>query len=768
MKHGLILLITVVVILTLPSQVHAQSGIVNPPAQNSCWGLWSADIGSNQYLLIDILSNNYSLYVFTQNQYETWSSGGQAYAIYTSQVTAGNVYLVQLPQGIYDVVLYPTPCGINVSAVVRVVNQPAVGITALGPITTNYVLAYINATGLGVGGSVYVILGSMVVVKGQGSTREYWVESSIGLGSNAQFMINIINVTGALPTTMYSQILNLGSFNQPIALYLAIKTNVSGGIASVLVGYSVIQNGSQYKPPGITWLSFQLINGALEAVIEMNPYLATAGGYAYDTELVVSQGAGSAVPMSVGLALLYWDGAAFRAVTDLRNYALNINATSTYLTLGECQGLPCVIPGQPTYGALNQFNASDVPMTYLVIETPMNRSVARYITEPTNITYPTILTPTYGTKLVLVGIVASINGVSEFVNSSVITIKPGNEPTVVVVKPIYAKYYLVSISSDYPINVNGTPTSNYGGWVLAGDYLVISAGPHYLGGTVRVFPINGTNLVIRVDEPLNAVIGWVRQYLVNITSPFPIGINGTQYLNYLGWVNACDYIIINATTKYLSNETRYIPTGGVGVVRVCEPLNITITWSPQYLVSIVSPVPIMINGSLTSNYTAWLGRGYSLTLYVPRYYYLGNGTRLVLMSPVNGSITVSGPSSIRVIGEPQYLVAIVSPVPVVINGTRASNYTAWVWRGGFIKLSIPRYVILPNLTLLVLNGAMINGHQYRVGSGVIVVGSPMNIVITYNRYYTVYLAIAFTALVIIVIFTIRFRGAGSGDGVTTV
>jgi len=149
MKHGLILLITVVVILTLPSQVHAQSGIVNPPAQNSCWGLWSADIGSNQYLLIDILSNNYSLYVFTQNQYETWSSGGQAYAIYTSQVTAGNVYLVQLPQGIYDVVLYPTPCGINVSAVVRVVNQPAVGITALGPITTNYVLAYINATGLG-------------------------------------------------------------------------------------------------------------------------------------------------------------------------------------------------------------------------------------------------------------------------------------------------------------------------------------------------------------------------------------------------------------------------------------------------------------------------------------------------------------------------------------------------------------------------------------------------------------------------------------------
>jgi uncharacterized membrane protein len=63
---------------------------------------------------------------------------------------------------------------------------------------------------------------------------------------------------------------------------------------------------------------------------------------------------------------------------------------------------------------------------------------------------------------------------------------------------------------------------------------------------------------------------------------------------------------------------------------------------------------------------------------------------------------------------------------------------------------------------------MINGHQYRVGSGVIVVGGPMNIVITYNRYYTVYLAIAFTALVIIVIFAIRFRGAGSGDGVTTV
>jgi thermopsin len=173
----------------------------------------------------------------------------------------------------------------------------------------------------------------------------------------------------------------------------------------------------------------------------------------------------------------------------------------------------------------------------------------------------------------------------------------------------------------------------------------------------------------------------------------------------------------------------------------------------------------MINGSLTSNYTAWLSRGSSLALGVPRYYYLGNGTRLVLISPVNGSVTINGPLLIRVVGEPQYLVTIVSPVPILINGTRSGNYTAWVWRGGVLRLSVPKYLVLPNLTLLVLSGAVINGHHYKVGSGIVVVDAPMSITITYSRYYTLYLAIAFVALLLTVLLAPGFRGGGSGGNV---
>ena len=764
MLRNLMLLVIAVSVITVPTLVYAQPSIVNPPAPGSCWGLWGVTVDNGQYLLIHVLSNNYSLYVFNPNQYSTWSSGGQALAIYASQVVAGGTYLIQLPQGVYDVVLYPTPCGVNASAVVKVVNQPAVGIAALGPITTNYVLAYINATGTSPTNPIYVVLGSMVVVSGLGYTREYWVESSVRLGGDAQLMINIINITNTPPTTAYSRVLDLGLINQPTALYLAVKTNTDGETASVLIGYSVIQNGSLYNPPGITWLSHQLAGNAYEAVIEMNPYLA-AGGYVYDAELVVGQGYASASPISVELALLYWDGASFKPVVNLYNYALNTEVSSTYLTTSVCQGLPCVVPGQPSYGVLGPFNASNVPMTYLVVMMPNGYSVTRYITEPVNITYPVTLTPTPGTRLVLIGINATINDFSEFVNSSSIVVEPSNEPTTVVVKPVYARYYLVAILSEYSVSVNGTLTSNYEEWVPEGGRLVINASPQYLGRAARAIPTNGTNLVINVDKPLNLTINWVEQYLVNITSQFPISINGTWALNYLGWVNACNYLVINASINYLGNGTRYVPTSGLGTVRVCNPLNITIAWSPQYLVSITSPVPIIINGSLTSNYTAWLSRDSSLALGVPMYYYLGNGTRLVLISPVNGSVTINGPLLIRVVGEPQYLVTIVSPVPILINGTRSSNYTAWVWRGGVVRLSVPKYLVLPNLTLLVLRGAVINGHHYKVGSGIVVVDAPMSITIMYSRYYTLYLAIAFVALLLTVLLAPRFRGGGSGGNV---
>ena len=41
----------------------------------------------------------------------------------------------------------------------------------------------------------------------------------------------------------------------------------------------------------------------------------------------------------------------------------------------------------------------------------------------------------------------------------------------------------------------------------------------------------------------------------------------------------------------------------------------------------------------------------------------------------------------------------------------------------------------------------------------------MSITITYSRYYTLYLAIAFVALLLTVLLAPRFRGGGSGGNV---
>ncbi|MGC9180377.1 MAG: hypothetical protein ACP5GZ_09280 [Vulcanisaeta sp.] len=772
MRYVAAAIVIMLAIVLVPSTVYAQSMMVQPPASGACWGLWNVTINLNQYLLVHVLSNNYSLYVFTPSQYRQWVSGYQSYTVYTQQVISGGTYLVQLPTGQYSVVLYPTPCGVGVNAVVKVVNQPGIGITALGPLITNYIMAYVNLTEFSPEGTIDVALGSMIMTTGTYGNHEYWVVEIMNIqNGEAWLTAYVINVTGKDPVTVNALSKQLGTVGEPYAIYLVLMTNITNGNALVWAGYSVIQNGSYYKEPMIKWIGGASIGvGVSRSIIAMNPYLATPGGYSYDSELVVGNGIGNSQPLIAKVALLYWNGESFMPVTNLYNFAINTNITSTYLTITTCNGLPCIVNGVPNYGLLTSFNVSSVPMTYVEWETPNGSLVSTYITKPMNITYPSTLNSTPGTMLRLVGITVINDGSSELLNATSVVIDPSDKPQVIIVRPDYVRYYLVSIMSLGSVIINETKANNYIGWLRNGSVLVIDMEPNYFNNGTRLMPINGNELLIEVHGPTNVTIGWIRQYLVSVISEYPILVNGSLTTNYVGWFSEYGHLIINASTQYQGNEIRHIPINGTGVYTVYGPINITIGWETQYLVSIASPIPIAVNGAETKNYIAWLNNGTAITIVVPRYYYFGNDTRLVLKTPINGTVIINGPMLINITGSPQYLVTIRSPVPIIVNGTRSRNYTAWVYPNSTIRLSIPKYQIMPNLTLLIASLINVNGHEYPLrGSAILIINSPKSVIIDYRRNYVTYLALALVALLALVMI-MRFRGGtnyGHGDDVTT-
>ena len=764
MRYVIAVVLVLIMAILAPSTAHAQLIAVEPPTDDACWGSWNVTILPSQYLLVHVLGNNYSLYIFTPSQYDNWVSGGQAYAVYASNVTGGWAYVIPIPPGQYSIVLYPTPCGLGANAIVRIVNQPGVGITSLGPTITNELLAYVNLTVYQPGNPLGIALGSLVVVSSDNyETMEYWVEGVLNIESgNSLLTIRVINVTSRKPQVVSEASRILGPVETPYALYLVVMVNVTNGNARAWVGYVVIENGSNYSEPMINWAYNASLGPATKAVIMMNPYLATPSNYSYDSELIVGNGIGSTQPLSVQVALLYWNGGSFMPVVNTYNFAINTNLTSTYLSVTTCNGLPCVVTGEPTYGRIGAPEASSVPMTYVEWVGPSGNIHGTYITSPINVTYPRTLKPAPGVMMVLSGMWVMSNGAWEFVNSTGIEVMPTGMPSVVIIKPSYIKYYLVSITSPVQVSINGSLIKDYVGWVREGSTINITAKPNYLGNGTRLLPINGS-LLITVDKPMNITIEWTKQYLVTVSSEYPVSVNGTITTSYTTWVNVCNYVNVNASTYYVGYGVRYVAINGTGSYRACMPMDITVDWEAQCLVNVVSPVPVLVNGVETSNYTAWITNGTSLTISVPMYYYLGNATRLVLKPPVNGTVMITKPMNITITGSPQYLVIIRSPLPVIVNGTRTTNYTAWVWRGTVVRLSIPRCQVLPNLTLLVASTMEVNGHEYPIpGNAILIIDSPTNVSINYSRYYTMYLVMTLIALIALLLLIARFRGGKHG------
>ncbi len=148
--------------------------------------------------------------------------------------------------------------------------------------------------------------------------------------------------------------------------------------------------------------------------------------------------------------------------------------------------------------------------------------------------------------------------------------------------------YLVSIMSPLPITVNGTTTTNYTNWVRAGSVLNLTIGNVYLSNDTMFTPSIGNESIV-VSSPISMSITWTPYYLVSIESPLPISVNGTGTTNYVGWVAGGSTLVVVTSNVTLDNGTMFKPSITSEVITMDSPVTLSISWTPYYLVRVVSP-----------------------------------------------------------------------------------------------------------------------------------------------------------------------------------
>ena len=175
--------------------------------------------------------------------------------------------------------------------------------------------------------------------------------------------------------------------------------------------------------------------------------------------------------------------------------------------------------------------------------------------------------------------------------------------------------------------------------------LVITANDVVLSnGTMFKPSINNETII--VNSPVDLSVNWSRYYLVIMTSPLPIIVNGVVTTNYTGWLSPGSLIRVAANNVTLSNGTMLKPSISNESIMVSSLVTMAVSWTPYYLVNITSKYPISINGSLARNYVNYVRTGSVIVIRarsIPKY--LG----FVMLNPNASSLTLIVNKPIRLV-----------------------------------------------------------------------------------------------------------------------
>ena len=660
--------------------------------------------------------HTFNLAIFTAQNYDLWLAGKAEPAVYSGSVGYGDLIAVPIAEpGNYTAVLYPIPnLQYNPQIYIAQCNETAlpIGVASFpgSPITADAVRGYFHISAIRAynpnGESQYGVpnsgaslqLNAVVAVElADGRRQYYWAQDVVGLitdKNELSVLDNIWNDSGGPGSLSGSAIAGNGqvysssggwyygytafsdTYALPISGYLVMRAYAAGDSVHIDFGYAL--------GGGVVWYDNVTITPyvpAVNAYFEAGAQLAS-DGLPLDTELVFAGYANSEwtnfTSLSAELGLYYWNGSAWLPLPNDYDFGIHTAESAfTDVNVTVPNGrFVLAAPGLFTPGLLVY-----LPQYPVRVVSPIPVLVNGVAA--TN--YTAWLT---GGSALEVRARAVVLG-----NGTMLVPTVGNE-TIVVDSPInitvgWLRYYLVEVVSPFPVYINGEGTTNYRAWVRSGGLLSIVAYDRVLDNGTRLVP-SVANYTYVVNGPIDVAVSWHPEYLVEVYSALPIAVNGVMATNYTAWVRPGSQIVIEARSYVFNNGTMLVPNATSETLRVISPTALSVSWSPRYLVSIRSALPVYVNGVPTRNYTAWATPGSSVRVEAHSYV-LDNGT---MFTPGVGNETfvVDGPVNFTMDWRPEYLVRILSPLPVAVNGEEATNYTAWLKPGSSVRVEAHSYI----------------------------------------------------------------------------
>ncbi|WP_460172710.1 thermopsin [Vulcanisaeta sp. JCM 14467] len=488
----------------------------------------------------------------------------------------------------------------------------------------------------------------MVVKTTSGQVQYYWPQDIFSLNSLSNIayvwdniwnfssypsMLSnaLISGNGAVYTSgkdhYYGYYLPTTHVSLPLTVYLIIKTGLSSS------GYPWVAFGYSFNGQSINWYDNVTIKvPATAAYMEVSPTL-NGRGLPNDAELVI---------------------------TGWRNYectiakSLNVDLALYFAWPYPSDKYLSPIPSMWDFGddtGETIYDTYSVPIGYGEVEVLNGFEELGFLGRSYFIPL-TIISPVSGTAT------------SIYTVGSTVTL---SEPQTVVLTPGETRYALIN----YVIN----------------NTLVVPSGVINLtlNGPTSVYVNYTLQYILTVEDPsglLNGLSGWYnRGSVVTLSEPSIYNLGNETRLVFSGY----DIYLFGSLYNVITNNTAELP--------MSYPYTIVVNWTRQYQVNVTSPVPITLSISSAQNLTgttvsAWANLGSIVSVLIPRYYVLSNGTRLVYVGN-NESITITSPLTIEIPPsrfERQYLITVTSPYPVNVNGTVAARTTVWVNEGAVITI----------------------------------------------------------------------------------
>ena len=586
---GLALLITVLVAIPL----HAQGVYVTPP---QCWWYWQTN--ASYVVLYNYGSESYTIILMTPSEYDAMYHDMSTYAIGEWGIQPQSSLAIQVPSSDDYIVMVPSTgsCQGEPTLYMYYGYGAPIGVSSLEPASTNEVLGYFNITNINAynpnGESQFNVPNSgaslqlnavLEVQLADGTTQYYWLQDVVQFRTSSgeyNLVDNVWNDTSSGSPLSNATITGYGSvspspkgyyysygttlqaYSLPFAGYLLIKL-VSTNPLEVSFCYVIIQSGSQYYPPSFNCYDTVTINTpepVSTAAIVTNPNTITPSGNAIDAELVFGgYGSGEYTTfnsLNAYLALLYWGNGAWKPYGDLFMNGWDTMEAATDLISEISPNIFIYV----TTGSLLSSGSTLLANTIAMPSLPM--------------TYVSVTNPATG----------------ESWSGYVMTTTSYSFPTVVSVGS-GTEYVLTSVT------VNGAAQSS---------------------STVTITPSSNF-------ASFNIAANYKTYYLVTVSSPVPVTVktyNETETTTaFTEWVPSGSAISIYVNSMYtFNNGTRLIYLGSNETETVNQPLSISIpatSFQRQYLVSIRSSLPVVVNGTFTTQYTAWLSPG-SVLVVEPR------------------------------------------------------------------------------------------------------------------------------------------------------